>query len=42
LLATNMILYVSPLNAAARSAPAPGFMLDSVNSESFDGCGPQA
>ena len=42
LLATSMILYVPPLNAAARSAPAPGFMLASVNSSSLDGAGPQS
>ncbi len=42
LLATSMILYVAPLNAAARSEPAPGFRLVSVNSSSLLGCGPQS
>ena len=42
LLATSMILYVSPLNAAARSEPAPGLRLASVNSSSLPGCGPQS
>jgi hypothetical protein len=33
---------LAPLKAAARSEPAPGFRLVSVNSSSLLGCGPQS
>src|SRR3954447_11186314 len=42
LLATSMILYVAPLNAAPRSAPAPGFLLALGNLAALVGAGPQA